>query len=230
MDPENRGGAGLLLVDLDNTLVDRDAAFRAACTAFLADQDLPPSDLDWLMALDAGGYTARDVVAAAMADRYRGAGAAVRDLVDRGAADRVVLEPAVSQALRAADAGGWSCVIVTNGRTVQQEAKIRRTGLDRLVRGWVVSEAIGHRKPAAGIFHAAAELAGLPLRDAWVVGDSAHADIAGAVRLGLRSVWVANDRTWRQDAYRPTRIAPDGASAVRLATGSGRPAGQGRRR
>nr|WP_231930716.1 HAD hydrolase-like protein [Micromonospora coriariae] len=50
-------------------------------------------------------------------------------------------------------------MIVTNGRTSQQEAKIRNTGLDRLVHGWVVSETIGHRKPAPEIFHAAAEIA-----------------------------------------------------------------------
>ncbi len=31
----------LLMIDLDNTLVDRDAAFRTAAAAFLAEQTLP---------------------------------------------------------------------------------------------------------------------------------------------------------------------------------------------
>ncbi|ROQ78351.1 hypothetical protein EES39_31025 [Streptomyces sp. ADI92-24] len=35
----------LLLLDLDNTLVDRDAAFRAAVADFLAQHGLPDSDL-----------------------------------------------------------------------------------------------------------------------------------------------------------------------------------------
>ncbi|MEU7861111.1 hypothetical protein [Nonomuraea sp. NPDC049141] len=39
---------------------------------------------------------------------------------------------------------------------MHQEAKIRNTGLDRLVHGWTIFEAIGHRKPESEIFKAAA--------------------------------------------------------------------------
>ncbi|MEI5527610.1 HAD family hydrolase [Streptomyces brasiliscabiei] len=216
----------LLLLDLDNTLVDRDAAFRDAVAAFLAAHGLPETDLAWVMAVDAGGYTPRDEVAAALADRYADTvpPTAVRALLDTGAADRVVLAPAAREALDRARAAGWTCVIVTNGRTAQQEAKIRATGLDRLVRGWVVSEAVGHKKPAPEIFHAAAASAGLPLTGAWVVGDSPQADIAGATGLGLPSVWVANGRTWPEDAPRPTHIAAAVTAAIDHVVGTpGRP-------
>ncbi|MET8150096.1 HAD family hydrolase [Actinoplanes sp. NPDC049668] len=207
----------LMLVDLDNTLIDRDAAFRASVAAFLAEHGLPDTDVAWVMDLDAGGYTDRDAVSSAMVDRYEGIAprAAIRALLDDGAAGRVVLESACEQALRSARARGWTCVIVTNGRTAQQEAKIRNAGLDRLVHGWVVSETIGHKKPAPEIFQAAADLARLPLRDAWVIGDSPEADIAGAVALGLQSVWVSNDRAWSQAAYQPTEVCGDVASAIR---------------
>ncbi|WP_247223096.1 hypothetical protein [Streptomyces scabiei] len=47
----------LLLLDLDNTLIDRDAAFRAAVAAFLSAHGLPATDLSWVTAVDAGGYT-----------------------------------------------------------------------------------------------------------------------------------------------------------------------------
>jgi putative hydrolase of the HAD superfamily len=79
-------------------------------------------------------------------------------------------------------------VIVTNGRTVQQEAKIRKTGLDRLVQGRVVFEAVSHKKPEPEIFQAAADAVSASLPGAWVIGDSPHADIAAAHTLGLRSV------------------------------------------
>ncbi|MFC8145414.1 hypothetical protein ACFUKV_27270 [Streptomyces paradoxus] len=46
-----------LLLDLDNTLVDRDAAFRDAVAEFLAEHGLPESDLAWVTGLDASGYT-----------------------------------------------------------------------------------------------------------------------------------------------------------------------------
>ncbi len=204
------------MLDLDNTLVDRDAAFRDAVSTFLAEHHLPAADVTWVMTVDAGGYTARHDVAVAMNDRFRGRvpATAVQALLDRGGADRVVPADAVRDALHRALADGWTCVIVTNGCTVQQEAKILRAGLDRLVQGWVVSERVGFKKPDPEIFHAAADAVGVPLAGAWIIGDSAHADIVGADALGLRSIWVSNGRTWDQDSYRPTRIAEDFVTAI----------------
>ncbi|MFF4262564.1 HAD family hydrolase [Streptomyces virginiae] len=186
----------LLMVDLDNTLVDRDAAFRDAVTTFLVEHHLPATEVTWVMAVDAGGYTARHDVAVAMNDRFRGRvpATAVQALLDRGGADHVVLTDVAGDALSRAPADGWACVIVTNGRTVRQEAKIFRTGPDRLVQGWVISEKVGSKKPDPMIFHAAADAVGASLVGAWIIGGSAHADIAGAdalgLGLGLRSVWV----------------------------------------
>jgi putative hydrolase of the HAD superfamily len=47
-----------------------------------------------------------------------------------------------------------------------------------------------------------------------MIGDSPHADIAGANTLGLRSVWVSAGRPWTQGSYRPTHVAEDLASAI----------------
>jgi putative hydrolase of the HAD superfamily len=207
----------LLLLDLDNTLVDRDRAFREAVATFL-----PGVDVTWVMSVDNHGYTPRDQVAAAIEDRYGAfvSRAAIRSLLDDGASGNVVLQEPVRQALTEVRERGWTCVIVTNGRTVQQERKIHRTGLDRLVHGWVVSEAIGVKKPAPEIFEAAAALAGLPLAGAWMIGDSPHADVGGAVALGLRSVWVPNHESWPYEDFAPTDTAPDAASAIYRASSS----------
>ncbi|MEW2259622.1 HAD family hydrolase [Streptomyces sp. NPDC047869] len=205
----------LLMLDLDNTLVDREAAFRDAVTAFLAEHRLPGTDLTWVMTVDASGYTARHDVAAAMTDRYRGMvpATAIHALLDHGAADRVVLTASSREALYKARAGGWTCVIVTNGRTAQQEAKIRHTVLAQLVQGWAISETVGRKKPESEIFHAAADAVGVPLTGARGIGDSPHADIEGANTLGLRSVWVSNGQPWAQDSYQPTHVAEDVATA-----------------
>ncbi|MEU9782186.1 HAD family hydrolase [Streptomyces phaeochromogenes] len=207
----------LLMIDLDNTLVDRDSAFREAASVFLDENSLPVDDLAWLMSVDASGYTPRQDVARALSERYAAAvsGAAVRDFLDRGAADRVVLAAATRDALARAVGAGWACVIVTNGRVVQQEAKIRHTGLDGIVHGWVVSEAVGCKKPAPEIFRAAAAAVGASLRGAWVIGDSPHADIGGANGLDdVRSVWVSGGRPWTDETCRPTHITDDAASAL----------------
>ncbi|MGW0986036.1 HAD family hydrolase [Streptomyces sp. NPDC002486] len=212
----------LLLLDLDNTLVDRDAAFRAALLDFLAEHGLPEAGIDWLMAVDAGGYTPRPKVARAMHERYGGrvARETVLTLLDRGAADRVVLSAPVRTALEKAATAGWTLAIVTNGRTAQQERKIRVTGLDALTHGWAVSEAVGHKKPAPEIFHTAAVTVGARLDGAWVIGDSPHADIAGAAGIGARSVWVSGGRPWTGTAHTPTRTALDAASAIDSVVGA----------
>ncbi|MEV6485306.1 HAD-IA family hydrolase [Streptomyces sp. NPDC051576] len=210
----------LLMLDLDNTLVDRDAAFREAASEFLAAHGLPEADLGWLMSVDASGYTPRQTIARAMTDRYGSAVApAIRTLLDHGAADHVTLPDTTRTALTEATAEGWTSVIVTNGRVAQQELKIRTTGLDTLVHGWVISEAAGHKKPAPEIFHAAATTVGASLRGAWMIGDSAHADVLGAAGVGACSVWVSCGRTWTEGAYRPTRVALDAATAVRQVLG-----------
>lgn len=216
------------MIDLDNTLVDRDAAFREAASVFLDENSLPVDDLAWLMSVDASGYTPRQDVAQALSERYAAAvpGAAVRDFLDRGAADRVVLAAATRDALGRAIDAGWTCVIVTNGRVAQQEAKIRGTGLDRIVHGWVVSEGVGCKKPAPEIFRAAAAAVGASLRGAWVIGDSAHADIGGANGLdGVRSVWVSGGRPWADEMFRPTHITDDAVSALDHVVGGHRNSG-----
>lgn len=209
------------MLDLDNTLVDRDAAFRDAVTEFLAAHGLPEDDLTWLMSVDASGYTPRQAVAEAMTERYGTAvpDDALRTFLDRGAADRVTLAEPTRDALTEAVAAGWTCVIVTNGRVAQQELKIQTTGLDAIVHGWVISESVGRKKPAPEIFHAAAAVVGASLHGAWMIGDSAPVDIRGAAGVGARSVWVSNGRPWAEPAFRPTHIATDAASAVRHVIG-----------
>jgi putative hydrolase of the HAD superfamily len=47
-----------------------------------------------------------------------------------------------------------------------------------------------------------------------MIGDSPAADIAGAERLGLQSVWVSAGRPWTEPSYTPTLIAANAADAI----------------
>jgi putative hydrolase of the HAD superfamily len=99
---------------------------------------------------------------------------------------------------------------VTNGPAFQ-EAKLRASGIDRLVDGYAVSDLTGARKPSPAIFAAAARACGCgdaeawvgSLEAAWMVGDSASADIAGARAAGLRSAWIHLGRRWDEAAALP---------------------------
>ena len=107
----------LLLLDLDNTLLDRAGPFRAWGERFLAGIGAPPTDIDWLLSIDADGLTDRWDVADAIRDRY-GLRIPSIDLVEElhdGVVAQSRLDPLVACALRIADDAGWVPVVVTNG-------------------------------------------------------------------------------------------------------------------
>ena len=67
-------------------------------------------------------------------------------------------------------------------------------------------------KPEPRLFEAAAEVAGMPLKDAVVIGDGITTDIRAANRVGARSVLMLTGVTTREDLARhpdikPTRVA-----------------------
>ncbi|WP_229928817.1 HAD family hydrolase [Kitasatospora xanthocidica] len=211
----------LLLFDLDNTLLPRDAAFRAWAQDFLSDHGLPPGDLDWFVTLDGGGYVPRSTVLSAVRRRY-GLDVSTDFLLAhyrRGINSHIHCPPRHIEALRAARAAGWTLGIVSNGGTGPQLEKIRRTGLGPLVDGWVISEEADCLKPDPRIFEIAAQRCGVaPSGDwaarTWMIGDHAPADIAGAELTGLRSVWLHHGRPWAEIGYRPTLKAAGLPEAV----------------
>lgn len=197
----------LLLLDLDNTLLDRAGPFRMWGQRFLAEIGAPERDIDWLMSVDADGLTDRWDLADAIRDRYRLRMSSI-DLVEElhdGVIEHTRLDPLVACALRIADDAGWVPVVVSNGTVRQQDTIIRRTGLDRYVADWVISEEAGVSKPNPRIFALAAERARMRLRGAWVIGDSPEADIGGAAAVGLPSVWLHRGRPWMDSRFAPTR-------------------------
>lgn len=197
----------LLLLDLDNTLLDRAGPFRMWGQRFLAEIGAPEGDIDWLLSVDADGLTNRWDLADAIRDRYRLRMSSI-DLVEElhdGVIEYTRLDPLVACALRIADDAGWVPVVVSNGTVRQQDTLIRRTGLDRYVADWVISEEAGVSKPNPRIFALAAERARMRLRGAWVIGDSPEADIGGAAAVGLPSVWLHRGRPWMDSRFAPTR-------------------------
>jgi putative hydrolase of the HAD superfamily len=205
----------LLLLDLDNTLVDRSAAFRRWSARWAPQHGGGEADIAWLIATDNDGYEPRERFAARIGERFALPAEAVLADLRAGMVEHLELDPQVPVALGAAVAAGWSPVVVTNGSVRQQEAKLRHTGLDRLVAGWVISEGAGCRKPDRRIFELAAGLVDRPLTG-WMIGDHAEFDVGGGAGAGLDTVWLSRDRTWPDGlSYRPSRVAGDCAAAIR---------------
>jgi len=208
----------LLLTDLDNTLIDRTGAFRRWAERYVAGIGRAPAEVEWLLAADDDGFASRSEVATAMRERWDLAESEddLTELLLFGHLDYIQLDAEVITGLSRASAAGWPAIVVTNGQVRQQEQKLRNTGLDRHVAGWVISEAAGFRKPDERIFQAAGEMAGMPLEGGWMLGDHPRADIGGGIGAGLSTAWIRRGRSWPVLRYQPTVSANSFAEAVDL--------------
>ena len=220
----------MLLVDLDNTLVDRAGAVERWARGFASQrQDASAAggagaDAEWLVAADRDGLESRERLAAMIGERFgldaRGQAGLLAELRG-GLVRQLAPDAAVTRALRDARAAGWVSFVVTNGTVEQQERKLRHTGLDRDVAGWVISEGVGLRKPDPAIFQLAAARAGLPLDGAWMIGDSAEADIVGAAHAGLPGIWLHRGRPWPVATCQPAHVTDSFPHAVDFLLGLG---------
>lgn len=177
------------LFDLDNTLVDRQAAFRRWAHEWRTAKGLPSETVDWLVANDDDGYRSRTELMQGAVDRF-GLDRDPVELVDEYREQFPICftpDQAVINGLRRLRELDWRTVVVTNGPSTQR-AKLASAGLDAELDAVVVSSEVGERKPSPIIFQVAAEAVGLPTAGGWMVGDSAEADIRGAADLGLNTI------------------------------------------
>lgn len=212
-----------MLFDLDNTLVDRDAAFRLWAGEFAAGRGLPADAVDRLVALDGDGFTPREEVFARARESFSLADP-VEDLIEdyhHRYPRHITLPERSRSGLRALRSAGWKVGIVTNGVRVQQR-KLEAARLLDEVDGVCISDLVGSWKPDPGIFTEAARRCGCEL-EGWMVGDSATADIRGGQGVGLRTIWFHRGRTWDLDGPGPDAVAADIPSAVGIILDGGPP-------
>jgi putative hydrolase of the HAD superfamily len=88
------------------------------------------------------------------------------------------------------------------------------TGVVQYADAWCISEVDGVRKPDPAIFQLAAHRCGVDLSNAWMIGDSAEADVGGAQAAGIQSAWLHHGRPWPLTTFRPTLIVDSVAEAV----------------
>ena len=159
----------LLLVDLDDTLVDRNATFDRWTDAHPRFRFLHRLPDRWQLHRLVSRLAA---------------------LYERSELSSYRLEDGVVDALQSVRRAGWLVAVTTNGNRRTQPAKIASAGLEPLVDVVVISSHEGFAKPDPRLFQLAAERAGCSLDGAWAIGDDLTQEIAGAARLGLRSIWV----------------------------------------
>lgn len=198
----------LALFDLDDTLVDRRAAFAAWAARFCELYGLGEAT-GLLEELDDNGLTPRAEFFTRITQRLP-LRLPAKELLHayRDEFPGFVPRPgrAVVERLERLRARGVRIGVVTNGSPMQLRT-IEAAGLDAVVDGCCVSEIEGIRKPDGEIFARTAARCGAPLQGSWMVGDSPEADVRGGYELGLNTIWLRHGRTWNQASYRPTSTA-----------------------
>jgi putative hydrolase of the HAD superfamily len=195
-----------VLFDLDDTLLDGDAAWRSGIARLLVrcpQVDRDAARLAWDTAFErhfpaylagemtfAGQQAARIRSWAALIDVPLPAGTELDwfgdYLVGYSAAWAAFEDVAPCLAALA----GMRFGVITNGESVQQRAKIAALGLTEAFAVVVASGDIGIAKPDPRIFrHAVRQLGTVPERCAFV-GDRRDTDALAAAAVGMKGVWL----------------------------------------
>jgi putative hydrolase of the HAD superfamily len=202
---------GAVFFDLDDTLIDREAALAQFCEELrgrhptLAGRDV----LAELRALDRCASVPRDEFAAA----------AVRQLALEMTPEAFLDE---FFAAMAAFARPWpeapallqrigahtKVAVVTNGGGRTQRGKLRAAGLAPLVHEVFVSDELGVAKPNPEIFARALVWARCAPGRVLFVGDDPVRDIAGAAGAGMVTAWLTHGRPYPADLPRPDHALP----------------------
>ena len=175
-----------ILFDLDNTLIDRDAAFHNLVQATFGQCK---NIFEELAALDGSGYGDRSQLFA----KWQALGGGKLDSQHFGTSianfvlPRIELNDELVKLSQVCELG-----VITNGSMAAQEAKWRNAKLSDIIprqRLWISAE-IGVAKPDARIFHFACEAIGSPPESTLYIGDQPEIDIVGAQRAGLQTLLV----------------------------------------
>jgi putative hydrolase of the HAD superfamily len=213
-----------VLLDLDDTITDRQATVRAYASRFLQDFGArfelsdPVQVGAELARIDRNGYNpgrASELAAHAAWRQSPGPellAAHWSDHFVRCTQGRAQLVPT----LDALASAGLRLGVVTNGPTHGQRRKIEVLGLQQRLAAVLISEELGIAKPDERIFHAAAQALGVELEACMFIGDNPLKDVCAAAALGMRAVWFRATLPWPEDLAQPAETIGSFPEVLRL--------------
>lgn len=195
-----------VLLDIDNTLLDFDAAERQALTDMLAEYELPHDENACavyhkvnreLWGSLAKGQLNKQKLFQIRFSRFmqamqlpdNGKSKAMNDRYEELLATHADLLPGALTALE--ELGEVATLaIVSNGALAVQESRIAASGIGRYMDGIYISEKVGAAKPSAKLFeHAFRDLGITNKSRVLMVGDDLLADIKGGQNAGVDTCW-----------------------------------------
>ncbi|MET9646195.1 HAD family hydrolase [Streptomyces syringium] len=204
----------LALFDLDNTLVDRRAAFVVSVSGMCEAAGYGPEIEAWMVHELADRAGLQDFARLREAFALEEPAAQLwQTYMDRMAA-AVTCRPAVLEGLAQLRSEGWTIGVATNGAPDIQRAKLTAAGISALVHGVAVSGDIEARKPDIRLFELTAARCGTSLSEGgWMTGDQPVGDIEGGRQAGLSTIWLRRQQ-WPDDLAPPDHTVDDVSDAI----------------
>ena len=193
-----------ITIDLDETMLDREATFQLFIRSQMARFDHFFHDVDrdeffdHVLELDRDGHTPKEEVFAGAARDFALADEAAevlpRDFRSRFP-QQCVPFARLDDVLGRLAQSGYRLAVITNGSEEIQQRKIDVMGIASAFDYIAISEVEGVEKPGAEIFHRTLKRLDVAPAAAVHVGDNPRADITGGKDAGLRTIW-ARSRRW----------------------------------
>ena len=196
--------ASIVLFDLDNTLLDFDAAEAIALSKTLREFGLEPTDeilrryneinkRHWEM-LEDGILTRPQVLVGRYEQLFRefgieldGASAAKKYEYNLSLGHQFI--PGAEELLDELF-GKYDMYIVSNGTASVQEGRMASSGIGKYFNDVFISELVGRDKPSRQFFDICfSRIAGFERDNAIIIGDSLTSDIRGGINAGIRTCW-----------------------------------------
>ncbi|MBN1430368.1 MAG: HAD-IA family hydrolase [Anaerolineae bacterium] len=195
------------LFDLDDTLLDREAAAEPYARSLYERYNLAhvPYEDYWTIfkKLDQHGYANRKMAMQTLIKMY-GLSISADELVDDFRATAWLgchqfVFPDAKDVLHQLRRRGYRLGIVTNGPEISQRIKAVESGMSDLVEVTLISGEEKVEKPAPEIFLRAAGKLGVDASECVFVGDNPLTDIRGAHSAGMITVWFKSYFPWPHD-------------------------------
>ncbi len=194
-----------LIFDLDNTLIDRQRAFREMLDrkfhALFDDEDLIQQMILDVMNWDANGTVERIVVFKRWVDKYHVTCITAEELDaswSKESGTVAFLFDDVRETLGVLK-NKYKIALLTNGNASSQRRKINTIQIDDLIDYSLVSSEFGVKKPDESIFEYTASQLGLKCEECAYIGDNYNIDVLGSRNAGMLPIYVSRNHEIHDD-------------------------------
>ncbi|BDS13265.1 HAD family hydrolase [Aureispira anguillae] len=197
-------GITTIFFDLDNTLINRDAAFLACLEHFFG-ENMPDyyfgNEQFEIEKKDQHGYTTRAHFCEWFIHHYQPKGWDETNFWNYIKTNISNFVPPISIQLKAKLLHlqkNYKIGILTNGSIINQSRKIRQAKLDAIVptEAIYIAQQFQLSKPNKRLFELILEQEGISANQMLYIGDDPVNDVLGAAQVGIQTAWVSHKRAW----------------------------------